>query len=252
MRETVQDLNLLTVAVALGVAAMLATGAVIGTQGQTLTAQDGPDTDTSPETDGEFENDSAGSVSPDEVELTVQEAQEIATREANGTVLEIELERENGVPVYEVELTDDSAVREVEIRADDGTVREVERDDDERSARETERGDDADNETRVTVSGTLEASAGEDYRLDGLAIDIGAEWYTSNTTAETDLDGDGTVETIRAEFDGLVGQTVTLTVETDGTEGDVFAVDGEQYRERGPPPWAGGPHGNGPPDHAGP
>jgi hypothetical protein len=190
MRETLQDLNLLTVAVALGVAAMLATGAVIGTQGQTLTAQDGPDTDTSPETDGEFENDSAGSVSPDEV--------------------------------------------------------------DDRSARETERGDDTDTETRVTVSGTLEASAGEDYRLDGLAIDIGAEWYTSTTTAETDLDGDGTVETIRAEFDGLVGQTVTLTVETDGTEGDVFAVDGEQYRERGPPPWAGGPHGNGPPDHAGP
>lgn len=165
MRETLQDLNLLTVAVALGVTAMLATGAVIGTQGQTLTAQDGPDTDTSPE---------------------------------------------------------------------------------------TERGGDTNNETRVTVSGTLEPSTGEDYRLNGLAIDIGPEWYTSNTTAETDLDDDGTVETIRAEFDGLVGQTVTLTVETDGTEGDVFAVDGEQYRERGPPPWAGGPHGNGPPEHAGP
>ena len=108
------------------------------------------------------------------------------------------------------------------------------------------------NETRATVSGTLEQTAGEDYRLDGLVIDIGADWYTSNATAGTDLDGDGEAETIRAEFDGLVGENVTLTVETDGSEGDVFVVDGQQYRESGPPPWAGGPNGNGPPDHAGP
>ena len=114
-------------------------------------------------------------------------------------------------------------------------------------------GDDDDgNETTTTITGVFEQVTGEDYRLDGLAVDIGAEWYTNSTEADTDLDGDGTVETIRAEFDGLVGQNVTLTVETDGTEGDVLAVNGEQYRERGPPPWAGGPHGNGPPDHAGP
>lgn len=112
--------------------------------------------------------------------------------------------------------------------------------------------DDDDNETTTTVTGVFEQATGEDYRLDGLAIDIGAEWYTNSTEADTDLDGDGTVETIRAEFDGLVGQSVTVTVETDGTEGDVLAVNGEQYREQGPPPWAGGPHDNGPPDHAGP
>ncbi|ERH08967.1 MAG: hypothetical protein J07HX64_00719 [halophilic archaeon J07HX64] len=109
-----------------------------------------------------------------------------------------------------------------------------------------------DNKTTATVTGVLEQATGEDYRLDGLAIDIGAMWYTNSTEADTDLDGDGTVETIRAEFDGLVGQSVTVTVETDGIEGDVLAVNGEQYREQGPPPWAGGPHGNGPPDHAGP
>ena len=112
--------------------------------------------------------------------------------------------------------------------------------------------DDDDNETTATVIGVLEQAPGEDYQLDGLAIDVGAMWYTNSTAADTDLDGDGTVERIRAEFDGLVGQNVTVTVETDGTEGDVLAVNGEQYREQGPPPWAGGPHGNGPPDHAGP
>ena len=36
-----------------------------------------------------------------------------------------------------------------------------------------------------------------------------------------------------------------MTVETDRTEGDVRSVNGDQYRDDGPPPWAG------PPDHAG-
>lgn len=107
-----------------------------------------------------------------------------------------------------------------------------------------------DSETVATVSGTLESSSGEGYRLDGLVIDIGAEWYTSNTTADTDFDRDGVTETISSEFDGLVGEEVTMTVETDGEEGDVRAVNGDQYREQGPPPWAGGPNGNGPPDQA--
>ena len=115
---------------------------------------------------------------------------------------------------------------------------------------ESDRGDE--NETVKTVTGTLENPSGDDYQLNGVAIDIGPEWYTSNTTADTDFDDDGVTETISSEFDGLVGEEVTMTVETDGEEGDVRAVNGDQYREEGPPPWAGGPGGNGPPDHAGP
>ncbi len=100
------------------------------------------------------------------------------------------------------------------------------------------------NETVETVNGTLEATGGEDYRLGNLTIDVGAAWYVNDTAAPADLDGDGTVETIRGEFDGLVGQEVTLTVESDGEEGDVLVVGDQQYREEGPPPWAGGPHGS--------
>jgi flavin-dependent dehydrogenase len=167
------NLNLSAVVVAVGVVAVVATGAVIGAQTQFEPAtDDGPDADTRVGVDNETEN---------------------------------------------------------------------ERDDD--------RGE---NETVTTVTGTLQQSAGEDYRLAGLAVDVGAEWYTSETVAETDFDGDGTVETVGDEFDGLVGQNVTVTVETDGTEGDLRAVDGQQYREAGPPPWAGGPNGHGPPAHAGP
>lgn len=103
-----------------------------------------------------------------------------------------------------------------------------------------------DNETVETVSGTIESTDGEGYRLDGLRIDIGAAWYVNDTEAPADFDGDGTVETIRAEFDGLVGEDVTLTVETDGEEGDILGVEGTEYRQQGPPPWAGGPNGNGP------
>jgi hypothetical protein len=107
---------------------------------------------------------------------------------------------------------------------------------------EHERGDE--NETVKTITGTLENPSGEDYQLNGLAIDIGPPRYVNNAQAPVDFDGDGTIETIRAEFDGLVGENVTVTVETDGREGDVRSVTGDQYREDGPPPWAG------PPDHA--
>lgn len=244
MATNVQKTSLLAVAALAGVAVILATGAAVVTQAQT-----GAIADEKPAAEhGAIHNETDDdSVSPDDVALTGQEAVEIATNEVAGTALEVELENEDGTSVYEVEVRATRGdVREVEIDADEGTVLEVERDDADGDD------DEVDNETRVTVSGTLESLAGEDYRLDGLAIDIGAEWYTSNTTAKTDFDGDGTVETIRAEFDGLVGESVTLTVETDGTEGDVFAVEGAQYREQGPPPWAGGPDGHGPPEHAGP
>ena len=119
------------------------------------------------------------------------------------------------------------------------------------AAQSNERADNASeaNETVETVSGTLEATDGGDYRLDGQTIGIGAAWYVEDSTAPVDYDGDASTETIRAEFDGLVGEDVTLTVETDGNEGDVLAVNGDQYREKqGPPPWAGGPNGNGPPE----
>jgi len=124
------------------------------------------------------------------------------------------------------------------------------------------------NETLERVTGTLEeAETGEgDYSLGETTVEIGARWYVEENEAPADFDGDGTVETIAKEFDGMVGQEVTLTVERDGDgdaeASDVHAVDGVSYRGDGPPPWAGGPNrkaenerrggnGQGPPPWAG-
>jgi uncharacterized membrane protein YkoI len=79
------------------------------------------------------------SVSPEDVSLTEQEARDIATDEVGGTVLEVELESEDGTPLYEVETeADDGTVSEVAVDANNGTVLEVEREDESEAEDENE------------------------------------------------------------------------------------------------------------------
>jgi hypothetical protein len=79
------------------------------------------------------------SVSPEDVSLTEQEARDIATGEVGGTVLEVELESEDGTPLYEVETeADDGTVSEVAVDANNGTVLEVEREDESEAEDESE------------------------------------------------------------------------------------------------------------------
>ena len=79
------------------------------------------------------------SVSPEDVSLTEQEARDIATGEVGGTALEVELESEDGTPLYEVETeADDSTVSEVAVDANNGTVLEVEREDESEAEDENE------------------------------------------------------------------------------------------------------------------
>jgi hypothetical protein len=96
--------------------------------------------------------------------------------------------------------------------------------------------------------GTL-VKAGEHYLVDGQVVDAGPDWYIARTAASTDYDGDGAVESVATELDGLVGMTVTLGVEDElGGESSLFTVNGQAYRstDGGRPPWAGGPHANRP------
>ena len=66
------------------------------------------------------------SVSASNVSLTEQEAIDIATAEANGTIDEVELEKENGTPVYEVTLvTTNGSEVDVSVHANDGGVLEI-------------------------------------------------------------------------------------------------------------------------------
>jgi hypothetical protein len=93
------------------------------------------------------------------------------------------------------------------------------------------------------VTGRLER-CGDEHCLNGTELDFGPPWYLSAARAPQDLDGDGRVETLAREIEGLVGATITVTVEQ-GRHGELdgFAIDGVFYRDEiGPPPWAGGPH----------
>lgn len=74
--------------------------------------------------DGDDDDDS---IAESNVGISEQEAIDIATSEANGTVEEVELESEDGTPVYEVELVaSDGSETEVTVHADDGTVLKTE------------------------------------------------------------------------------------------------------------------------------
>lgn len=69
--------------------------------------------------------------SADMANLTEMQAVEIALAEVPGEVQETELEREDGVLVYEIEiLTADGVEMEVEINADSGEILEIEAEDD--------------------------------------------------------------------------------------------------------------------------
>lgn len=94
-------------------------------------------------TDPMGDDDDEESVSPDEVELSEDEARDVATGRVDGTVREVELEREDGVPAYEFEIDgSDGVSREVVVHADDGEVLAVEREDED----EDEEEDDDENE----------------------------------------------------------------------------------------------------------
>ena len=81
------------------------------------------------EDDDEMEEDDE-SVASDTVSLSEQEAIDTATAEASGTVAEVELESEDGTPVYEIELVaSGGAETEVTVHADDGTVLNTETED---------------------------------------------------------------------------------------------------------------------------
>jgi uncharacterized membrane protein YkoI len=67
------------------------------------------------------------SIAESNVSLSEEEAIDTATAEADGTVEEVELESEDGTPVYEVELVTSSGTEtEVAVHANDGTVLETE------------------------------------------------------------------------------------------------------------------------------
>jgi uncharacterized membrane protein YkoI len=59
--------------------------------------------------------------------ISVEQAKQIAVNHVTGKILDVELEKENGVLVYEVDITSPNQVYEVTIDANTGKVLEIEK-----------------------------------------------------------------------------------------------------------------------------
>jgi uncharacterized membrane protein YkoI len=98
----------------------------------------------------EHEQEEYESIAPENVSLSEENATNIATAEANGSVQNVELEHEDGTPVFEVELvTSDGTETEVTIDANAGTVLDTESEagETEGEENETEENEEHENET---------------------------------------------------------------------------------------------------------
>ena len=173
--------------------------------------------DSGPSTLGGGDDDS---ITQSNVSLSEQDAVDIATAEANGTVGEVELESENGTPVYEVELvTANGGETEVAVHADDGTVLEVETEDEENET-EAEEMEDEENEMEDEESiapGNVSLSEQE-------AIDI-ATAEANGTVEEVELESEHGTPVYEVELVGANSAETEVTVHAD--DGTVLDIETE-------------------------
>ena len=72
-----------------------------------------------------------------------------------------------------------------------------------------------------------------EFVLDDVELDFGPDAWVLTAPATVDFDGNGTVEPLLAELEGLVGKPVTAMVrlDEDGDDADVFVVNEQTYRD---------------------
>ena len=92
------------------------------------------------------------------------------------------------------------------------------------------------------LSGTLERGGDTaEFVLDNVELDFGPDAWVITAPATADFDGDGTVEALLTELEGLVGKPVVANVrlDEDGDDADVFVLNDLTYRDSagGTPPW---------------
>jgi hypothetical protein len=98
------------------------------------------------------------------------------------------------------------------------------------------------------AAGSTTTSGDEgDFCLDDVELDLGPVDGRWAAPAAADFDGDGSIEILADEFDGLVGQVVVVEVERDDADADVYVIDGLEYRDptTDRPSWADGPPATG-------
>ena len=202
MKHNVRTLSgIVVVAIALSV---IATSGFALAQGAGSSPLDGADED--------------NSVTQNDVNLSAQEAIDIATAEANGTVQEVELESEDGTPVYEVELVAASGSEtEITVHANDGTVLETESEEDDGMEEDDEveeddemEDDEMEEDDESVASDTVSLSEQE-------AIDT-ATAEASGTVAEVELESEDGTPVYEIELAASGGAETEVTVHAnDGT-----------------------------------
>lgn len=98
----------------------------------------------------------------------------------------------------------------------------------------------------TSIEGELSRCGGE-WCVGEAVVDFGPWWYLNETTTQHDFDADGVLETLGAELEGLLGETVVVEIELGHGDPDVYTLNGMPWRPpEGAPPWAEGPLGSPP------
>lgn len=90
----------------------------------------------------------------------------------------------------------------------------------------------------ITITGVLSYD-GTEYYVDDVEVHFGPTWYITSAESAVDYDGDGTLEVISDELEGLLGTTVTIEGHEQSDQWiSVFSINGETFREPGQPIWS--------------
>jgi uncharacterized membrane protein YkoI len=154
------------------------------------------------------------SIAANNVSLSEEDAIDVATAEANGSVDEVELESEDGTPVYEVELvTENGSETDVAVHANDGTVLETE------SEAEAEDEDEEMDEDEESIAlGNVSLSKQD-------AIDV-ATGEVNGAVEEVELESEDGTPAYEVEFADSGDTETEVTVHAnDGTVLDIETED---------------------------
>lgn len=139
-------------------------------------------------------------------DLTWQDALDQANEIFDGDVSKIELEVENGVYAYKIELLSDTQEFEYEINANTGEVLDQETDDLDQDEVETERQNKAiDLSQVVSVENAMQTALGEQ---DGRVKEWKIEGKSSGPRYEFDIEQPGSTSDVEIEVDAISGEIV--------------------------------------------
>jgi len=94
----------------------------------------------------------------------------------------------------------------------------------------------------TNITGVLTFN-GTNFYIGDVELHFGPSWYIKSAESTVDYDGDGNLELIYDELQGLVDTEITVGghIQSSGWM-SVFTINGEVYREPGQPIWASQHH----------